>query len=199
MINFIFILLILIFFQSCNSQITSTNVSANNYGLYRDSIIKVSNIDNYLKLYTKLSYDTLSEESSFNNKFSSPFIVNQKLVFCSKEGIILKEIELKFKKRKLLTTSKHIEFSPVIYLWDICLLKTPKRILYYIYGSGLCNGLLCPEYFALYDKSGSLVGEGYSNEYAKKFNQASVDALEKKLGFRINDASNCININHYWK
>lgn len=194
-----FLILLSILWHSCISPKDYSKSTSKSNTLTRNTIIKVTNGDCYVLLNNLLSQDTLADESRFNDVYSSPIVIKQNLIFYDNLCKRIKEFEPPFRNVKLSTTKNILINSPSIYLWEACLIKTTKGLLYYFYGSGLCNGSLCPEYFAFFDKNGTLVGDAYSDLYARKKKKKSISKLENDLGIICIQAYKCEDIKNYWK
>lgn len=186
-------------YYSCGSPISINNKNNHNVVSKMDTLIKVFNGEYYLLLNTTLSYDTLSEESRFNDRFSTPFIQSQKIMFYDNKGKQVQEFLPAFDQRNVLTSKNKWEKTPSVYLWDVCLLKREFDSIYYIYGSGLCNGTLCPEYYMFFDQNGNLLCDGYSDIYAQEFKKKKITTLQNSLKINIDSVFNCESISTLWK
>jgi|694.fasta_scaffold123520_2 hypothetical protein len=125
-----------------------------------DTIVSVSgNNDNLLKIESHFSNDTLDVVDYKEDKFSSPIIVFQKLLFYNKDKLIL-SYNLPFNKvdRKTITGSVISTIETPVY--KVCVFKD----FYIINGSDYCNGSDCPEFIGIYSEKGEIIYEGFTNQ-----------------------------------
>lgn len=119
-----------------------------------DSVIRVKNGNNYGELHSALSYDTLSEEFRYTDKYCTPIVIDQKIIFYDRLKNVIQQFKANFDLIEVETVNKKKLEMTSIYIWEICIVNSNKSNLYSIYGSGFCNGVLCPEYKAYFNKKG---------------------------------------------
>lgn len=162
----------------------------------QDSIITINNGNYFGELRTSLSYDTLSEQFSYTDIYRTPIVIDQKIIFYDSLKNVIRQFKPNFDLIKVESVRNKKLKMVSIYIWEICIVNSSKGDLYSIYGSGFCNGVLCPEYKAYFNKKGELLDFGYSDIYAKREKMNAISKIEKEL--RISSKADKYKKIDYW-
>ena len=181
----LFVLLLAI---SCKQgKANSQNVSGNqSIQKFNDTVVStIHNKDYYLKIETHLFNDTLDVVDYKEDKYSSPIITYQSLSFYSNKKLV-KNYKLPIKNiNKKTVTGKVLEIAETP-IYKMCI----SNNFYIIQGSDYCNGSDCPEFIGIYDVSGTVTCEWFSN----KKDKTSLKNILFKNKIDINNLTNCVNI-----
>ncbi len=173
--RFLIILLFLLFI-SCklNSELTyKENKLEEKDTIFYNTSEDVKIIDNdvyTLKVKTKYNKDTLNVVDYQEDKYSSPIILEQSLLFF-KNDTVIKESKIPIETiRKKTIKNRHLNAlrTPI---YELGLIKSEDNLYYIIMGADYCNGSNCLEFMGIYSALGVVIYESTSNKNMKKFEQ----------------------------
>lgn len=125
---------------------------------------KVFNGDSYLEIITYIVKKELNY--SVNKRTEYPIVISQRLNFLFRDTLLntflipTNTINVKTKDNIQLQTTDVI-------IWKAFVLQTEKESLYCIHSTGLCNGILCPEYKGFYTLDGVIIFQDYVTDLSK--------------------------------
>lgn len=178
---------------NCKSSFLKKNPQLNE--AYSDSVLLLNNEHFGLALVAQLSYDTLSEDYSFDEKYDSPIVLKQSLIFYENGQEVKKYLPPFDKSSKMTTKNAKLEVVDIV-IWDVCLESGSQEDFYYLYGSGFCAGSNCPEFFGIYNMHGKIIYEGYST--SGQDNANSFEDVLNNFGIDIKKPKSCIKSDKYW-
>jgi len=159
-----------------------------------DKIIsKITNDIFTLKIETFFTKDTLNVVDYKEDKYSSPIITNQELLFF-KDDKLIKHLKLSIRNIKKKTITDRVIGALQTPIYKACLSHS-KEDYYVIYGSDYCNGSECPEFIGIYSMAGNVIYEGFSNEKKK----ISLKDILTKNEIDLNKLTDCIKIEVFEK
>jgi hypothetical protein len=125
--------------------------------------VKIFHNDTFsLKVKTKFSKDTLNIIDYKEDKYSSPIILEQNVLFFKNDSVA-KEAKIpieSIRKKTIKNIYLDILRTPI---YEISLVKSKRNIYYLILGSDYCNGSTCLEFVGIYNFSGDVIYEGVPN------------------------------------
>jgi hypothetical protein len=155
--------------------------------LSEDTILSNLNNKEYsLKIETHFTNDTLNVVDYKEDKYSSPVITYQKLIFFHKNELIKEYIpSIRIVEKKTIMNKNIRALETPIY--KMCL----SNNFYIIQGSDYCNGSDCPEFLGIYSVNGDIIHEGFPNE--KK--TTILKTITIKNNIDLNKSTDCVNVN----
>jgi hypothetical protein len=185
MVNIFRFLIIFLFSIFIGCKNNSKLIDKKNKLDEKDSIFfKTSNavkiIDNdvfSLKIKTKFSKDTLNNLDYKEDKYSSPIILEQYILFFKNDNLI-KESKTSIEsitRKTIKNTYFNILRTPI---YEVGLVKSKDKLYYIILGSDYCNGSNCLEFIGIYSSLGNVIYEGVPNYKKKELKQI---LLEHKI------------------
>ena len=110
-----------------------------------------------LILETHWRFDTLDDRCDTYG-YTHPIIVEQNVFFMRNDTLVGK------RAMDYLPTHNHRYHSEeltiqTLPIYDIGVYKGANRCFFYLYGTSFCNGMICPEYFGIYEMDGTLLYE----------------------------------------
>ncbi|RUT69474.1 hypothetical protein D0817_14930 [Flavobacterium cupreum] len=156
------------------------------------SVSSLSNKDFSLQIVTRFSTDTLNVIDYKEDRYSSPIITFQKLLFYNK-NLLVKEHKLPLKNINKRTISGKILSATETPIYKMCLFNNSDQHFYIVHGSDYCSGSHCPEFIGIYSMKGDAIYEGFSNE--KKTFLLKKVVIKNRID--LNKLSNCVNVDIY--
>lgn len=178
MVNIFRLIIVFLFSLSISCKDTSEFILKKNKLEEKESIFfntsnAVKIIDNdvfALKVKTKFSKDTLNNFDYKEDKYSSPIILEQYVLFF-KNGNVIKESKIPIESIRR-QTIKNSHFNILITpIYEIGLVKSEDKLFYIIMGSDYCNGSNCLEFIGIYSSLGNVIYEGVPNYKKKEIKQ----------------------------
>lgn len=178
MVNIFRLIIVFLFSLSISCKDTSEFILKKNKLEEKESIFfntsnAVKIIDNdvfALKVKTKFSKDTLNNFDYKEDKYSSPIILEQYVLFF-KNGNVIKESKIpidSIRRQTIKNSHFNILITPI---YEIGLVKSEDKLFYIIMGSDYCNGSNCLEFIGIYSSLGNVIYEGVPNYKKKEIKQ----------------------------
>lgn len=177
---------------------TTKNMLSKYDGQQKISINKQISIGDYkLKIYTVFWNDTLDVIDWAEDQYSRPIIQTQELHFYRGKKKI-KSYQFPIKKVHKKTINNELVDGTTIPIHEICLLQGKSDIFYFVYGADFCNGIECPEFIGIYNKSGNAIFENITTntKIAKIYGKWS--DISKKYGLNYNQKHQCVQVHDFW-
>lgn len=157
--------------------------------------IELNNVLYEVILRSWITNDTLKGKWS-DEVYGSPIVVNQKIIFY-KDGIIQKEHNFPIKQITKLARRGNINAASIP-IFDVCMLHSDDKYIFYTYGADFCNGIECPEFIGLYELNGEVIYEGISTELTSAKRTKLLKVIED-FNIDLNKPDKCVSIIDIWE
>lgn len=181
------IVLLLLSVACKQDKVVSQNISKRQVA-QQSKDTTISNLRNKeysLRIETHISNDTLNVVDYKEDKYSSPVITFQKLIFYDKNELI-KEYKPPLKNVDKKTITNKIIRAVQTPIYKMCI----SNNFYIIQGSDYCNGSDCPEFIGIYSSKGDVIYEGFPNEKKKTL----LKDIVVKNNIDLNKPTHCVNV-----
>lgn len=161
-----------------------------------DTVSKQLNTKGFsLKIVSYLLRDTLNLEEYKENRYSSPIVLGQDLLFFEGKKL-LKQHKLPVEKIKVKTISDSTVIIMNTPVYKICSVKNSNEEFYVVGGSyyDVCNGSDCPEFTAIYSMKGEVLIEDYTGDEIV----APLPNIIDKYRIDLNESTNCVRVSDFY-